>query len=80
MNPEPLPSVDDYVPPGEAARLLGITPKALYRRLAAGRAPELRAVKVFGKWWVPKAAIREAWQPRARHGTAKTLRPVKVER
>lgn len=52
----------EYVSLHEAARLLGVTRWCLYRKLTCGEAPELGAVKVYGRWRIPVSAIRRLYQ------------------
>jgi excisionase family DNA binding protein len=48
---------------GEAARKLGVTVDAIYRRLYSGR---LAASKVDGKWRIPAQAVEERLRQRAK--------------
>ena len=56
------PEQEEYVSLKEAARLLRVTPGCLYKKFREGEGRELRPVKVYRKWLVPVAAIREVFE------------------
>lgn len=68
---------DAYISSAEAARILGIHPKAIHKLIKRG---ELPAEKVAGRWLIPKAFIidfskhyrpRTGRPPAAREGARK---------
>lgn len=40
------------------AEILDLSPDGLRNKLESGRAPELKATKIFGRWRVPVSAIK----------------------
>ncbi len=59
---------DDLISLAEAARRLGVPHKTLLNKLARGEAPELRARKLWGRWKVPLAAVRQVAEGTAARG------------
>lgn len=47
---------DDFITSTEAARILGINPKALQKLLQKGRLP---AEKIANRWLIPRVAVEE---------------------